>query len=178
MSEQILRLDLPWDERTFLEGAKLAYDYDMRHGWRRYIGWLFIALTQFGVVAAFQRGTVGLLLVSTLLVIYWYGLRWPMRHRMLRRFFARQEREQWLRVTLSDEGVCLDEACLPWESFRRTILSSGGFLLEMGGGTYLYFPQRIFPDDEDRSRFAETLKKRIERVVRFDESTPHTRSKI
>ncbi len=171
MSEPELRLELPWDEATFLEGAKLAYDYDMRHSWRRYLGWFFIALTQFGVVAALRQRTVGLLLISTLLVIYWYGLRWPMRRWMLKRFFAREERAQKLQVVLSEDGICLDEACLPWEGFRRAILAPNGALLEMGGGTYLYFPRRFFPDDESRSRFAKTLKKRIVHVVRFDDST-------
>ncbi len=178
MSEPVITLELPWDEATFLEGAKLAYDYDMRHSWRRYMGWFFIALTQFGVVAALLRGSIGLLLISTLLVIYWYGLRWPMRRRMLRRFFAGEERPGRLKITLSEEGICLDEACLPWEGFRRAILAPAGTLLEMGGGTFLYFPRRIVPDDEHWNRLAERLRKHIDRVVRFDESIPHTRRKI
>ena len=168
MSDTTLRFTLPWDEATFLEGAKLAYDYDMGRGWRRYAGWFFIALTQFGVVAALQRGTVGLLLISTLLAIYWYGLRWPMRHRMLRRFFAREERAQRLEVTINDQGVCLDDSCLPWEGFARALLTPRGSLLEMGGGTFLYFPKRIFPDDESRNRFAEIVREHIAKVIRTD----------
>ena len=47
---------LTWDEKAFVKGAKLAYDFDMRHTRRRYAGWLFIALTQFGVVGAINHG--------------------------------------------------------------------------------------------------------------------------
>lgn len=166
MSEP-LSVEVTWDEATFLEGAKTAYDYDMRHTWRRYMGWFFIALTQFGVVAAVRHGSVGLLLVSTLLVLYWYGLRWPMRKRMLRRYFARMpDAGRRLRLRVTDEGLCVDEGCIGWDRFRRAILSPEGYLLEMGDA-FLYIPRRAFGDAETRNAFVGMLKEKIPTVRDF-----------
>ncbi len=166
MSEP-LALEVTWDEATFLEGAKNAYDFDMHHTWRRYMGWFFIALTQFGVVAAVRHGSVGLLLVSTLLVLYWYGLRWPLRKRMLKRFFARMpDAGKRLRLRISENGLCVDEKCIEWNRFRRAILSSKGYLLEMGDA-FLYIPRRTFPDAETRNAFVGMMKERIPEVHEF-----------
>lgn len=168
MSDPAVSLMLPWDEVTFTEGAKLAYDYDMSRGWRRYAGWFFVTLTQFGVVAALLHESIGLLLVSTLLVIYWYGLRWPMRRLMLQHFFARGERAQILKVALDDSGICLDKSCFPWESFQRALLADTGYLLELGRGTFLYFPKRVFADDKSREAFLTSVKRRIGNAIRID----------
>ncbi len=161
---------LPWSEESFLEGAKIAYDYDMKHSYRRYVGWFFIALSQFGVVAAIRGHSVGLLLISTILLIYWYALRWSLRRWMLRRFFAREESaNKSLSVRLKDEGLCIDEACLPWESFRRAIFDPKGYLLELAGGSFIYLPRHIFPNIEVQNSFAATIRKKVPSVVRSED---------
>lgn len=171
MSEP-LTLEVTWDEATFLEGAKTAYDYDMRHTWRRYMGWFFIALTQFGVVAAVRHGSVGLLLVSTLLVLYWYGLRWPLRKRMLKRFFARMpDAGKRLRLDVGEEGICVDDRCVEWNRIGRAILSDSGYLLEMGDA-FLYIPRRSFRNAESRNEFVGTLKQKVREVSEFRQTNP------
>ncbi|BBG65281.1 hypothetical protein NNO_0578 [Hydrogenimonas sp.] len=163
-----LKLTLKWDEESFMEGAKLAYDYEMKESWRRYVGWFFIALTQFGVVGAVRYGAIGLLLVSTLLVTYWYFLRWPLRRSALRRFFKKLP-NAGREITLEVEsgGLCVDEVCVPWSSFRRVIASSKGYLLDMGDA-FLYLPREIFPDSESRNSFVAVLKEKIENFRRFE----------
>ncbi|WP_457597854.1 YcxB family protein [Hydrogenimonas sp.] len=161
-------LRLRWDEATFLEGAKLAYDYDMRHGWRRYAGWFFIALVQFGVVGALRYGQNGLLLLSTLLVLYWYFLRWPIRQKALRRFFnSSGYAGKELRIEPEEGGICIDGQCLPWREFRRVIASEKGYLLDMEDA-FLYLPRRIFPDAETRNTFVALLREHIEKFQRME----------
>jgi len=163
-----MKLDLHWSEDLFMEGAKLAYDYEMKHSWRRYVGWLFIAMTQFGVVGAVRYGENGLLLISTILVVYWYFLRWPLRKVALRRFFRKLSKGgSNMALELRDEGICIDEVCMPWSSFRRVVASSIGYLLDMGE-TFLYLPRSIFPDSESRNRFVGVLKDRIENFYRLE----------
>ncbi|WP_201353708.1 YcxB family protein [Hydrogenimonas urashimensis] len=164
-----IHVSMTWDEATFLEGAKIAYDVDMRHSWRRYAGWFFIALTQFGVVGAIRHQAIGLLLVSTLLVIYWYGLRWPLRRRMLRRFFrSHPDAGKTLEISLLKEGVCVKEGCIPWNRFLRAILSPKGYLLQLDDGTFLYLPRRIFPDSDTRNAFVAEIREKISSIVKID----------
>ncbi len=170
MSKTSFNIKLPWSEVLFLEGAKLAYDYDMRYSWRRYMGWFFIALTQFGVVGALRKGAIGLLLISTLLVIYWYALRWPMRKKMLKRFFRSQEKEQTITLTLSKSGICTDNECIPWDRFDRTIISIKGILLDMGAGSYLYLPRSIL-NEQSYEHLRDTLKQKVKKLVYFDSET-------
>ena len=166
MSEP-LSAEVTWDKATFLEGAKTAYDYDMHHTRRRYIGWFFIALTQFGVLAAVRHGSVGLLLVSTLLVLYWYGLRWPIRKRMLGRYFARMpDAGRRLSLRVADEGLRIDKEWIGWDQFRRAILSPKGYLLEMEE-TFLYIPRRVFDSAKTRNAFVGMLKEKIPEVREF-----------
>ncbi len=156
-----MQIELKWDEKRFLEGAKLAYDYDMRQTWRRYVGWLFIAMTQFGVVGAIRHGSVGLLLISTLLVLYWYFLRWPLRKRVLRRFFKRSAvAGKRLRLMLEEKGLCVDDQCIPWDRFTRVIATETGYLLDMGDG-FFYLPRSIFASAKMRNDFVATLKERV-----------------
>ena len=164
MSEAIT-LTLDWDEDTYLKGAKVAYDLQMRQGWRRYAGWLFIAMVQFGVVGALMAGRYALLLLSTLLVLYWYGLRWPMRKAALKRLFARSDRaDQTLHLRADEKGLCIDDRCVGWETFRRVVAATEGYLLEMQEGV-LFIPKSRFEDGETQRRFVSLLR---EKVPRFE----------
>jgi len=161
-------LRLKWDEATFLEGAKIAYDYDMRHGWRRYAGWFSIALVQFGVVGAIRYGHNGLLLLSTLLVLYWYFLRWPVRQKALRRFFRSSGYAQKeLSIEPEEEGLRIDGTPVLWREFRRVIASKEGYLLDMGDA-FLYLPRRVFADSGSRNAFVALLRERIETFQRME----------
>ncbi|WP_457596394.1 YcxB family protein [Hydrogenimonas sp.] len=161
-------VEVLWDEATFLEGAKIAYDYDMGRGWRRYLGWAFVALVQFGVVGALLHGSFGLLFISTLLVLYWYFLRWPMRKAALKRYFRRHPYAgRRLRFVVSDGGLCVDDRCVPWENFQRLIASPKGYLLDMGEA-FLYLPKRAFNSDEAKAAFFEAFKTHIPNIVKVE----------
>ena len=166
MSKPIV-LTFKWDEATFLEGAKTAYDYDMRHSWRRYVGWFFIALTQFGVVAALRYGSAGLLLLSTLLVLYWYGLRWPLRRRMLKRYFLREpDAGKTLEMQIDENGICIDTRCIAWDRFHHAIMAEKGYLLQMDE-TFLYIPRRVFDHAKTRNEFVALLREKIPLIHEF-----------
>ncbi len=156
------------DEETFLEGARVAYDYDMKHTWRKYAGWFFIALVQFGVVGALKYGTNGLLLVSTVLTLYWYFLRWPLRKMAIKRVFRKSGfADQKVSVEPKKGGICLGDLCFPWYTFSRVIASKQGYLLDMEEG-FIYIPRSVFPDSESRNDFVGLLKEHIDTFQRFE----------
>jgi len=163
ISKESVTIKIPWSKSLFLEGAKVIYDYDMRHSWRRYFGWFLIALSQFGVVMAMKGGAIGLLLLSTILIIYWYSLRWSFRKRLLERFFDKEEREAKLNISLSKEGVAIDKKILPWESFKRAIITDNSYLLEINSNRFLYLPYRFF-SDKDRALASKIIFKNIKQL--------------
>ena len=155
MSDEI-DLTLKWDKKTYLEGAKIAYDAMMRFSPKRYLGWFFIALTQFGVIGALKANVYGLLLLSTILVVYWYWLRWPLRKIALGRYFEKSPfANKTLRITADKNGICIDGSCVPWREFQRVLATKKGYLLDMTD-SFLFIPRSLFRN-EDEMKFFSTL---------------------
>ena len=46
MSNKI-KISYNWDEETFINASKAAYDFEMKNSPKRFLGWFFIAMTQF-----------------------------------------------------------------------------------------------------------------------------------
>jgi len=162
------KLVLKWDEDTYLKGAKVAYDIMMKTTFRRYVGWFFIALVQFGVVAMFRGGSYGLLLLSTLLIIYWYGIRWPMRKVALKRFFHKSPfAGQVLNVSPVDDGLCINDKCVPWSSFKYVFATKDGYLLDMEEG-YLFIPKKHFNSSEERKKLSSILREKVEQYKKVE----------
>jgi len=109
-------LSYVWDKSTYLKASRAAYEYELKASPKRFLGLLFIGLSQFGVVVAFKQETVGLLLISTILVIYWYALRWPMRKIILEKSFDRSNvKDHHFQVKVDKDGVHLDDRLLLWK---------------------------------------------------------------
>ncbi len=60
---------------SFVEASLFTYRYQLKSSPKRFLGFIFIAMSQFGVVSLLQTGQSGLLLLSSILLIYWYFLR-------------------------------------------------------------------------------------------------------
>ena len=160
MSEPI-RVRMTFDEKTYLDGAKIAYDVTMKRTGRRYVGWFFIALAQFGVVGALRTGTYGLLLLSTLLLLYWYLLRWPLRKTALRRIFHRSPyADRDLVLEAGEGGLCVDDKCIPWFEFTRVLATPKGYLLDMNDA-FLFLPRDAFDDGNMRDAFVALLRTHV-----------------
>jgi hypothetical protein len=154
----MLSFTFNWDKDRFLKASKAAYKYEMRYSPKRYIGWLFIALTQFGVVAAMKKGSVGLLFVSTFLVLYWYFLRWPMRRRIIEKMYDKGiDKNHTYHVTVDENGVTIDCKTIPWRDFLSVISLDDGFLL-YSEDAFFFFPASAFHDLETKNSFAQLAK--------------------
>jgi len=157
MSKKII-LEYRWDKETFLQASKAIYDFQMKHSPKRFLGWFFIALTQFGVVGALKKDVYGLLIVSTLLVVYWYALRWPLRKVMLLRSFDTSEiKDHLFHIEIDETGVKIDEAMLLWSDIQELIVLCDGFLLYQGDA-FLFFPKAAFHSQKDRETFISYVK--------------------
>ena len=143
-----------------LKASKLFYDWDMRNSSKRYIGWIFIAMMQFGVVGALKHDSFGILFVSTFLVIYWYYGRWYLRKVMIEKFYNKSYQDtQEILFILKDDGLHYDSELMDWDSIENVIQLDGGVLIHTKNNT-LFFEKSSFSSYEDMQTFLLQMKSR------------------
>ena len=148
MSKSI-QITLDWNEEEALKASKLFYDYDMRHSLKRYIGWFFIALMQFGIVAALKYNAYGLLVISSFLVLYWYYGRWYLRSRLIRKYYRKKGlQNSTLHIRCDKEGIFIENIPIRWEDIYAVIDTKSALLLNTQKEP-LYIPYSAFDDMDD-----------------------------
>ncbi len=156
MSKKI-SLDIAWNIDRALHASKLLYDYDIKHSIKRYVGWLFIALLQFGIVASLKYQSNALLITSTFLVGYWYYGRWFLRSVFIKNYYRKQNlTDTTLHVECDDEGLRVQNKLIPWEEILFTIDTNNVFLLQTKNDI-LYIPYTAFEDIDDISACSKLL---------------------
>ncbi len=165
MSDAI-RLSYCWDQETFLKASKAAYKYEMKHSPKRFLGWIFIAMTQFGVVAALKKGVVGLLLISTILVVYWYFFRWNIRKKLLLKSFEKSSTKNHCYSMVADkEGIHSEAITILWEHVNQVVALHEGFLIYSDASS-LFIPTNAFADEEKKNDFAILAKQKAKAYTR------------
>jgi hypothetical protein len=161
-----IKISYIWDKETFLKASKVTYDYELNNSNRKYWGWLFIALLQFGVVAAMKKGAVGLLFISTFLVIYWYMLRWTLRKRFILKTFDKSPNaNHTYNVEITDEALKIDTTILSWSDIKKVISLKEGFLL-FNKDEFFFFPSSAFKDMDERNEFSTIAKDKVTNYIR------------
>jgi len=158
MSKKSVSIAYTWSKEIALKASKLYYDYDMKNSSKRYIGWFFVALTQFGIVGALKHNVYGLLYISTFLVIYWYYGRWFLRKRMMEKFYEKQGLDgQEVAFTLDAQGLHFHDQLVSWDNIEKVIKFDDGILIHTDNST-LFFENSFFKSSEDRMTFMELAK--------------------
>jgi len=156
-----LHVSYNWDTKKFLQGAKAAYDYELKNSRKRFLGWIFIALTQFGVVLALKQGTIGMLALSTILVLYWYGFRWKIREYFLIKSFENSPlKDKKFEVKLNDEGLFFNDSPIDFKDIYEIVSTDEGVLLYFIDN-YIFVPSSAFENLEDKSEFLKRIKRKI-----------------
>lgn len=138
MSKKI-EINYIWSKELALKASKLYYDYDMKHSAKRYIGWFFVALTQFAIVGALKHDVFGLLYLSTFFVLYWYYGRWYLRKRMLQKYYDKNSMEgKTIYFTLDGEGLHFEDQQIPWDNIEKVIEFEDGVLMQTNDATLFF----------------------------------------
>ncbi len=157
MSKNI-ELSFLYDKEHFLDFTKKVYDYEMKHSSKKYIGWLFIALAQFGVVAALKHNAYGLLYISTFLLFYWYVLRWQLRKFLAIRVFEKlPTKNTKLQITIDNEKFTVNQQAVPFSDITRYWIMDDGVVLYYHNKA-IFFPKTAFKSPEDYDQFLNILK--------------------
>jgi len=153
-----IEISFKWDSQNFKKAFESAYTYEYKNSARRYIGWLFIAMAQFGVVAALKGGVFGLLLLSTLLIFYWYVVKkWLLFKRALRAYENSSLKDKEIKLFASKSGIEQDENLIDWSSIRGVVPVGDDIMLYLEDRPY-YIPALAFKSIEDKNSFKELAK--------------------
>ena len=153
------------DKDSYLDGAKLAYDYELKNSRKRYFGFLIIGLVQFGVVMALKKGAVGLLLISSFLLVYWYFLRWPIRKSIIKKVFNKNFKNQnKYEIKINENGIFINQNNLAWTDIIEIVRVDKGFLVYFQND-FVFFENKVFTLDE-KAKFIEIAKKYVNKYVR------------
>ena len=148
-----IEVNFKWNKELALTTSKLYYDYDMRHSNKRYLGWFFVALVQFGIVGALKHDSYGLLYLSTFLVLYWYYGRWYLRKRMLLRFYDKNvPKNVDVHFSIDAEGLHGNNEVILWDDIIKIIQLEEGVLVQSTESA-LFLDKSAFKNVQERRRF-------------------------
>ncbi|MFK5881310.1 MAG: hypothetical protein QM482_03765 [Sulfurospirillum sp.] len=170
MSKEIV-LSYRWTKEIYMQAGEFAYDFKMNHTPKKYMGWFFIALLQFGVVGALLKGTLAILLFSTILLIYWYYIKKRIEKSLLLKNFDREEdANKILDIIINKEHISINNKKILWSDITQIISGERGYLLDHIDG-FLFFPANAFKKEEDKTEFIEFAKKNGIHIQRIQKST-------
>ena len=153
-------LQVEWNTKRAVQASKALYDYEMKHSLKRYVGWIFIAFMQFGIVALYKHQNPTLLLVSSFLVAYWYYGRWYLRRYFIEKYYKKRNLQNTvIMISCSDEGLQVGSKKLSWEGILNAVDTNNALLLQTSEDI-LYIPYDAFKELEDLSTCTQLLKKR------------------
>jgi hypothetical protein len=142
-----------WDRRNFDALLEHAYLFLFAHSYRRYVGWFFIALLQFGIVAAMKQRAFGLLLFSSITVFYWYFVKkWIAHRRALASFDHSPLKGEQIELVADEEGLRGKEGHWPREKIDEVRAIDDAILIRVASQFY-YLPESAFDSIESRSAF-------------------------
>ena len=147
-----------WDKELAISSAATLYEYELKNSNKRYVGWIFIAIMQFGVVGAIKHNVFGLLVVGTIMVVYWYSLRWPLREYFIKRTFDKSPlANKTIHLIAKEDGIYKDDMLqISYQDIYKTVQLESSVVLYYTGGT-LYIPNKAFSSAKDRKEFLSIL---------------------
>ena len=154
-----IKISYLWDKNLAIQSSKDIYEYELKNSNKRYIGWFFIALSQFGVVSALKHNAYGLLVISTILLIYWYMLRWPIRNFFINRSFNKSNfANKKIELEATKEAILSDKKVqIPYDSIKKFIQLDNAIVIYHTLGT-IYLPNSAFESSKDRTAFKSYIK--------------------
>ena len=127
------------------------------------MGWFFIALLQFGLVAAVKQGTIGLLLFSSIVLFYWYFLRKMLaRRRAFKVFNESSFKDKKVYIDVDEKGFEVlnheGKRVLEWKDIKE-VMPVGDDILIFSPPNFYYIPSGAFASIEDKNSLKKLARK-------------------
>lgn len=152
-----LEIHYVWNRENVERLFEASYRYQFNHSAKRYIGWIFIALLQFGIVFALKKGAFELLLFSTIVLLYWYyGKKEIAKRRAKKSFETSSFRDKTIHMEIDDDGFTIksQEGKIEWnwDDIDEVVALEDDIML-CKYPYFHYIPSNGFSSLEDKSRF-------------------------
>jgi len=155
-----INISYTWDRENFEKAFSRSYTHQFKNSARRYVGWFFVALAQFGVVAAFKGGSIGLLMLATILILYWYVIKkWLVRQRVVRAYENSPLKNSQIKLQITQEGVIQDNTFIPWQDIQGLVPIEDDILFYYKQNAF-YIPSNAFNSIEEKSTLKSLAKEK------------------
>ena len=149
-----------WDKENFEKAFTKSYTHQFKNSARRYVGWFFVALAQFGVVAAFKGGSIGLLMLATILILYWYVLKkWLVHQRAIKAYENSPLKNSQIRLYITEDGLKQESALILWQDIQGLVPIEDDILLYYKESAF-YIPSNAFKSIEEKSTLKSLAKEK------------------
>ena len=149
-----------WDRANFQKAFEKSYTHEFKNSARRYIGWFFVAMAQFGVVGAFKGGSVGLLMLSSILILYWYVIKkWLIKRRAVNAYEKSPLKDNKINLEIGDDSIKQDNISISWEKLKGVVSIEDDILLYYNDKDF-YIPLNAFKTIEEKSRLKTLAKEK------------------
>ncbi len=155
-----IEIKYTWDKDLALKSAQDIYKYELQHSNKKYIGLLFIGMLQFGVVGALKHNAYGFLVLATIGLTYWYGLRWPIRKYFILKTFEKSPlADKTISLTIQNDGIYSeDKLQIEYKNIIKYVQLDDALVIYHTLGT-IYLPSASFPTSKDIKKFIKILDK-------------------
>ena len=151
-----------WNKENVERLFDASYKYQFNHSGKRFIGWLLVALLQYGVVLALKKDAFAILLFSTIMLAYWYyGKKMIAKRRAEKSFETSEFKNKKIQMHIDDKGFTLlspNHEQWTWDEVQEVIALNDDIMLYKHP-YFHYIPLNGFDSLEEKSRFKSLAKK-------------------
>jgi len=165
-----IKISYIWNRENIDKLFEASYKYQFNNSAKRFIGWFFVALLQYGVVVALKKDAYAILLFSTIMLFYWYyGKKWIAKRRAYKSFENSKFKDKKIEISIGNDGFSLAsfgaEASdsktnehWSWDEVQEVIVLGDDIMLYKHPHFH-YIPSNGFESIEEKSRFKSLVKK-------------------
>lgn len=150
-------VEYKWTKERYLEASKANYDLKMKSLKLKLLGYFGIIFIIVGAYLSYAKGVHTTLVVSSILVIYWYVLRWPLyRFQLSLNFKRHASKDKTVSWSLDLESFSITSenggGSYKWSAVTDISESNRGFLVRQYPVFY-WLPKDCFESENDINWF-------------------------
>ncbi len=156
-----IKISYIWNKENFESLFDASYKYQFNNSGKRFIGWFFVALLQYGIVIALKKDAFAILLFSTIMLAYWYyGKKMIAKRRAEKSFETSEFKDKHIEMSIDKDGFTLlspHHETWAWNEVQEVIVLGDDIMLYKHPNFH-YIPAKGFESMEEKSRFKSLVK--------------------